>query len=130
MKSKVIPEDSYGDDFAQATYAYIVKRLKIDPIAEGRLMERKVYNILNPQDITKLAKATVRKAAQIKADMIATKYIARAKKFWRVYQLYAYNRGQQRAVTTLNPWLKNGDVVTERLKDERGQILNDEFAAG
>lgn len=130
MKSKVVPEDSYGDDFAQVTYAYIVKRLKIDPIVEGRLMERKVYAILNPEDITKFADEDAREAAQVKADAIIIIYIARAKKFWRVYQLYTYNRGQQRAVTVLNPWLKNGDAVKKRLKKEQEQIVNDEFAAG
>lgn len=130
MKSKVVPEDSYGDDFARVTYGYIVKHLKIDPITEGRTMERKIYNILNPVNITEFVDASVREEARVRADRIVETYIARAKKFWRIYQLYTYNRGQQRAVTILNPWLKNGAAVKKRLRGEQRQIINDEFATG
>lgn len=126
MKSKIVPEDSYGDDFAKQTYAKLVKRLKIDPINEGRLMERRVYNILNPKDITEMKDADAREEARLKADHVAETYIFRIKKFWRVYQLYCFNRGQLRATIILNPWLKNGDEVIDNLKQEQKDILNDE----
>lgn len=123
MKSLIIPEESYGDDFARQTYALLVKRLKIDPIVEGRLSEKKIFKILNPEDLLAFQDEDKREAARLKADKVAETYIRRAKKFWRVYQLYCFNRGQLRATTTLSKWIKNSDEEIDRLKEVQKDLL-------
>ena len=123
MKSLIIPEDSYGDDFSRQTYSLLVKRLKIDPITEGRLSEKKIFKILNPNDLRDFQDKDKREAARLKADRIAEIYIQRAKKFWYVYQLYCFNRGQLRATLSLSKWIKDSDKEIKRLKDEQKNIL-------
>lgn len=123
MKSLIIPEDSYGDDFAKQTYSLLVSRLEIDPIVEGRLMENKIFSILNPDDLRDLDTEEKREIAHKKANRVVNIYIKRSKKFWRLYQLYCFNRGQLRATTTLSRWIKNSNVEIERLRDDQENIL-------
>jgi len=123
VKSLIIPEDSYGDDFAKQAYTLLVKRLKIDPIVEGRLMEKKVFSILNPKDLRDFQTEDGREKALLKANRVTGTYIRRAKKFWRVYQLYCFNRGQLRAMSSLSRWIKKSDVEVKRLKKEQENIL-------
>lgn len=127
MKSKIIPEDSFGDDFARAVYRFLVKKLKVDPISEGDRMERKVYNILNPEDLKVFQDKEKRKEAQIKANNTVSIYIKRAKKFWTIFQLYCYNRGELRATRGISRWLKKSDYKEEiaRLKNEQKEIFED-----
>jgi hypothetical protein len=123
MKSLIIPENSYGDDFARQTYALIVMRIEIDPIVEGRLLEKRVFEILNPEDLLYFQSEKNREEARLKADRITEIYIRRAKKFWRVYQLYCFNRGQLRATTVLKSWIKDSDKEIKRLEDVQKNIL-------
>lgn len=124
MADLVNPKESEGDRFARNTYNMFVRLLKIDPIVEGVLMERKVKSILNPDNITAMADETYRDKALIRANNITDNYINRSRKFWKAYQLYCYNTGELKAVRDLYFLVSGSRKEASRLLTEQKDILS------
>jgi len=115
MKSVFKPETSYGNKFFRTTYAIVARRLKIDPVAEGALLHKRIQNLFWGNDFVKLENKKEREKRQELADRLVDRYGKRSRKFYRIFQLYCYSRGQLRGLTSLQSFILGEEAKQERV---------------
>ncbi|UCH71960.1 MAG: hypothetical protein JSW62_06100 [Thermoplasmatales archaeon] len=118
MDSVFIPEKSYGERFVKTTYQYVVKKIKIDPITEGILLRKKIEDLLWGDDFLELGEDKVREERLKKVDLMIDKYYKRARKFWKIYQQYCYERGSVRATTTMAQRVEDSSEQAKKINKE------------
>jgi len=123
MKSIFLPEKSYGNRFFRTTYAKVARKLKIDPIAEGALLRKRINRLLWGDDLYKLADEEERKRRLILANQYAEAYRKRFKKFMKVYYRYCYAAGGLRAVRTFEKFLPSGEKKVEQMEEKQQKVL-------
>ena len=126
MKSVFEPETSYGNRFFRTTYAIVARRLKIDPVAEGALLYKRIQNLFWGKDFIKLEDKKERDKRQLIADRLVDRYGVRSRKFYRIYQLYCYSRGQLRGLASLQNFILGEEAKQERTDKNIKKLFEEE----
>ena len=126
MKSVFEPETSYGNRFFRTTYAIVARRLKIDPVAEGALLYKRIQNLFWGKDFIKLEDKKERDKRQLIADRLVDRYGIRSRKFYRIYQLYCYSRGQLRGLASLQNFILGEEAKRERTDKSIKKLFEEE----
>ena len=127
MKSVFEPETSYGNRFFRTTYAIVARRLKIDPVAEGALLYKRIQNLFWGKDFMKLESKKERDKRQLIADRLVDRYGVRSRKFYRIYQLYCYSRGQLRGLASLQNFILDEETERERTDKNIKKLFEEEI---
>jgi hypothetical protein len=116
-------KSDYTAKHVQNLYMLIAKKLKIEPITEGRMMRESIQEILAGKDIMKLKDASVRNAKKRAIRKIAEVYGKRSKRFWNTFISYNYYMGKIKAFDDLLE-IKKSRYLESGKKYYAKQLLN------
>jgi len=90
-------------------YGRTRKELQIDPIVEGKDLQRRIMHLLWGPEFMKLSSNDERDTAVRTANRLVDRYGNRAKVFWEAFQSYCFFQGKLRGLGDMKGYLDDID---------------------
>ncbi len=93
-----------------------MKKLRIDPIGEGITLRRRIERLFWGRDFLKLEDKKERERRLDLANRLVDVYGQRSRKFYRIYQMYCYYKGQLKGVPLVEDVKKETARIKQKIK--------------